>query len=134
MQTFLPYESFHQSLTVLDKKRLGKQRVEAYQILRAIHDSSYGWQSHPAVRMWRNYPSALIEYYNASLDVFEAHGGHNIKLSPMDVNKSAIIYPPWLGNAQFHASHRSNLLRKDYNHYSKYGWTEALDLPYVWPL
>ena len=41
--------------------------------------------------------------------------------------------PTWLGNEAFHASHRSNLLRKDAVHYSQFGWSEPADLPYVWP-
>lgn len=36
MQTFLPYEDFNQSTAVLDRQRLGKQRVEALQLLKAI--------------------------------------------------------------------------------------------------
>ena len=36
MQTFLPYSDFRDSFSVLDNKRLGKQRVEAYQIISAI--------------------------------------------------------------------------------------------------
>jgi len=35
MQTFLPYPDFLQSLQSLDNKRLGKQRVETFQILNA---------------------------------------------------------------------------------------------------
>ncbi|MBN2093777.1 MAG: cytoplasmic protein [Candidatus Zambryskibacteria bacterium] len=34
MQTFLPYSSFSRSAKTLDNRRLGKQRVEAYQILK----------------------------------------------------------------------------------------------------
>jgi hypothetical protein len=65
MQTFLPYSSFERSAEVLDYRRLGKQRVEAYQILCALSDSKYGWQNHPAIRMWRGYDAALIAYYSA---------------------------------------------------------------------
>ena len=36
MQTFLPYESFAESAKVLDWRRLGKQRVEGMQIIKAI--------------------------------------------------------------------------------------------------
>ena len=36
MQTFLPYEDFTKTAQCLDYKRLGKQRVEAYQILRIL--------------------------------------------------------------------------------------------------
>jgi hypothetical protein len=38
-----------------------------------------------------------------------------------------------LGDEAFHASHRSNLLRKDRDYYGAFGWTEPDDLPYVWP-
>jgi Pyrimidine dimer DNA glycosylase len=36
MQTFLPYSDITESLRVLDDKRLGKQRVETFQIINAI--------------------------------------------------------------------------------------------------
>jgi len=35
MQTFLPYADFARCAEVLDPRRLGKQRVEALQIMRA---------------------------------------------------------------------------------------------------
>ena len=35
MQTFLPYENFAASAAVLDNKRLGKQRVETLQVIKA---------------------------------------------------------------------------------------------------
>jgi hypothetical protein len=44
-----------------------------------------------------------------------------------------VVYPFWLGNEKFHASHRSNLLRKDFKFYSQYGWQEENNLPYIWP-
>lgn len=62
MQTFLPYADFKQSAEVLDKQRLGKQRVEAYQILRALLGITNGWIHHPATKMWRGYERALAEY------------------------------------------------------------------------
>ena len=36
MQTFLPYKSFKKSAETLDYQRLGKQRVEAMQIINVI--------------------------------------------------------------------------------------------------
>ena len=36
MQTFLPYASFEESAKVLDRQRLGKQRVECLQIFNAL--------------------------------------------------------------------------------------------------
>ena len=43
MQTFLPFPDFHESAACLDMRRLGKQRVEAMQILRTITGLSSGW-------------------------------------------------------------------------------------------
>ena len=40
----------------------------------------------------------------------------------------------WLGNDIFHASHRSNLLRKMPEYYSEFGWKEPDNLPYYWPV
>lgn len=60
MQTFLPYSSFSKSASVLDNKRLGKQRVECLQILKALSDPAYGWQNHPAVKMWKGYTDRLV--------------------------------------------------------------------------
>lgn len=62
VQTFLPYASFRRSARVLDSRRLGKQRVETLQVLRALEIEDYGWKSHPVVRMWRGYTEALVTY------------------------------------------------------------------------
>ena len=40
MQTFLPYSNYPASARVLDNKRLGKQRVEVLQILKALAGES----------------------------------------------------------------------------------------------
>ena len=42
--------------------------------------------------------------------------------------------PWWVGDLDIHASHRSNLLRKDRDFYGKYGWNEPDNLDYVWPV
>ena len=62
VQTFLPYSDFAASAGALDRRRLGKQRVEALQILRALTRERYGWKHHPAVRMWAGYEEALACY------------------------------------------------------------------------
>src|SRR5215213_84794 len=62
MQTFLPYPDFVASAEALDDRRLGKQRVEAMQVIRALTRPVYGWQHHPAVRMWRGHEEALGAY------------------------------------------------------------------------
>lgn len=135
MQTFLPHANFAASARVLDNKRLGKQRVEAKQIMLALSNPRYGWQSHPAVNMWRGHSGALAFYGFTICTEWRARGFKDTLLpffAEQLGNKDAD--PSWLGNAAFHASHRSNLLRKDPAHYGLYRWPEGPDLPYVWPV
>ncbi|WP_370947972.1 MSMEG_6728 family protein [Amycolatopsis sp. cg5] len=68
MQTFLPYPGFRETAAVLDQRRLGKQRVEAIQVLRALTVPGYGWRHHPAAAMWAGYEEALVRY---GLDICE---------------------------------------------------------------
>lgn len=136
MQTFLPYDSFVESARVLDNKRLGKQRVETLQILKAIANPAYGWQHHPAVSMWRGYHNALVVYGLAMCGEWQRRGFKDTTEDAINgfLTGKQVRYPPWIGNAEFHASHRSNLLRKDPVHYGQFGWTEPDNLPYVWPV
>src|SRR3954467_7485357 len=69
MQSFLPYADFARTAAVLDPRRLGKQRVEAIQILRGLTVANYGWRHHPAVKMWAGYEEALARY---GLDICSA--------------------------------------------------------------
>ena len=131
VQTFLPYSSFEASALALDPKRLGKQRVEADQILRALEDPDYGWQNHPAVVMWRGYVPALRVYRNVMIREWIARGYHNTM--PILRTGGNPRLPLWIGWADFHASHRSNLLRKDPEFYGQHGWEEPPDIPYLWP-
>lgn len=138
MQTFLPYESFALSAACLDRQRLGKQRVEVLQLVRALTgDGSSGWLKHPACRMWGGHVAALCRYGIAVCEEWDRRGYvDNIKVQLVAIEEGCeppYGDPRWLGRADFHASHRSNLLRKDPVWYGRYGWTESPDLPYVWP-
>jgi hypothetical protein len=153
MQTFLPYPDFAATAKALDWRRLGKQRVEARQIIEVLKGVTKGWVNHPAVKMWRGHEGALCLYLKAAIDEWVGRGYVNEKqlvsiegdlatvtLSPSVFSPTWATFtfrgfelPPWLGNEAFHASHRSNLLRKAPDFYSKYGWPEPNDLPYVWP-
>ena len=131
MQTFLPYPDFQKSLEVLDYRRLGKQRVEAKQILNVLLDrtTTKGWRNHPITKMWSGYEPALQLYHNMCIEEW-IRQGYNNTMSKYEIDK--VIYPDWLGNEDFHSSHRSNLLRKDYNYYSQFGWKEDSKNPYSW--
>jgi hypothetical protein len=133
MQTFLPYPNFKKSMKVLDNKRLGKQRVEAFQILNILlnRTKTRGWRNHPAVKMWKKTPNALKSYYNICLNEWISRGFKN----NMNFEKirGKIALPSWIGRKDFHDSHKSNLLRKEKEHYSFYGWKVSSELPYIWP-
>ena len=138
MQTFLPYPDYIESAQVLDRARLGKQRVEAFQILRAMDDQSTrpGWVNHPATRMWRGHAPSLCRYGAAMCREWIARGYRDSLLPRFEEYLTAFgdgPDPAWLGDPGFHASHRSNLLRKLPAHYLRFDWYETPNLPYVWP-
>ncbi|HYI32151.1 MAG TPA: MSMEG_6728 family protein [Glaciibacter sp.] len=141
MQTFLPYPSFVESARVLDRARLGKQRVEALQVLRAVTIPTYGWRNHPVAKMWRGYIPALTKYALEVTDVWIEQGhadtvrpqvllfAPEVDLLPQD----ALELPPWIHNEAFHLSHQSNLVRKDPEFYGPIFPGVPPDLPYLWP-
>lgn len=140
MNTFLPYPSFVESARCLDYRRLGKQRVEAKQILEAIEKGpGAGWYNHPCTQQWIGHTRWLLSYAKDICQEWINRGYKDNLLQwfrdfdYMSMPDTDIMLPSWLGNEKFHASHRSNLLRKDPEFYGKYGWIEPNDLPYYWP-
>lgn len=138
MQTFMPVNGFVNSAQVLDYRRLGKQRVEALQILRTLLGESKGWANHPAVKMWKGHEGSLIFYGYVMCQEWKRRGYKDTCeqkfLSYRNHRTAKNICPPkWCGNEEFHASHRSNLLRKDPVWYGQFGWKEPDNLPYYWP-
>ena len=138
MNTFLPYPDFQLSARCLDYRRLGKQRVEAWQIYLALTKIEYGWKNHPIVKMWKGYEQALL-LYGLEVCLEWRKRGYKDTLATKFCEELRIghlrerpIMPKWLGRKDFHSAMRSNLLRKDKAYYSQYGWTEPNDLPYIW--
>lgn len=151
MQTFLPYADFTKSAKALDNKRLGKQRGECKQILRALGVQIgpdplsihyYGWRNHPAVKMWRGSEIELLWYGMVVCDEWVRRGyNDNVKqqfweayrkCTPEQIAQTPA--PSWLGSEKFHLSHKSNLIRKLPEHYGPM-WPDVPDnLPYVWPV
>jgi hypothetical protein len=132
MQTFLPYSDFKQTAKILDMKRLGKQRVEAYQILKVLRGETNGWRNHPAVLMWRDYEPALAQYGRIVCVEWRGRGYQDTLLDKFP--ESDVVYPPWLGDTEFHRSHQANLVRKLPEHYRKYFPSVDETLPYIWPI
>jgi hypothetical protein len=143
VQTFLPYPDLRASCVVLDDRRLGKQRVETFQILRALTWPQYAWKNHPAVRMWRGFVPALVLYGVESCREWTRRGYADTVAPQLlawssGVEPVAPELPPWFGLEPLHLSHRSALLRKDPQWYgplfASLGEADLPDdLPYLWP-
>lgn len=148
MQTFLPYKDFDKSAKALDNKRLNKQILEGYQILKVLNnpDPRAAWRNHPAVKMWRGHEQALFEYIMAMVKQADLRG---IKT---DKNKDNIYslrlatikqwgngYPEWYRNGieRITESHRANLYRKDPEYYMDFVHDRANPCcdtcQYYWP-
>ena len=135
MQTFVPEATAELVAVTLDRRRLGKQRVEAYQILRALTGGSHGWSNHPATVMWRGHEAGLAHY---GVTMCRAWVGLGYKDTCLD-KIAAIVTPDpddlpwWWGNELVVESHRSNLVRKDPEHYSRLWPAVTPGMPYMWP-
>lgn len=146
MQTFVPYPDFEASARCLDRQRLGKQRVETLQLIRANLGITKGWKTHPAALMWSDNMNGLIAYGIAVCDEWIARGYKDTcRDKILEYGDADILDTPyWWGDDIIHSSHRSNLLRKAnetdekrrqelIDWYSQWGWTDDPSNPYVWP-
>jgi hypothetical protein len=141
VQTFLPYADFADSAQSLDSPRLGKQRVETLQILRALTFPSYGWAHHPAKVMWEGYVPALVSYGLAMVDEWTSRGAADstrpqiAEFAPAALTTpiAHLPLPSWLGDERLHRSHQSNLIRKFGKFYAPRFPGVPGDLDYYWP-
>lgn len=150
MQTFLPYADFERSARALDLKRLGKQRVEVIQIVRALTVPAYAWKTHPAVLMWHGYEEALGRYGLVMCDVWVERGFGDtcaatiaddlttfgiFPIRTEDALRAADAMPPWVVDGDpVLESHRSALVRKDPETYGPMFPEVDPGVPYVWPV
>lgn len=131
MNTFLPYADFDRSVQCLDRQRLGKQRVEVLQLVKAILGETSGWRTHPCTVMWQNHIDALIQYGLCACEEWTSRGYSDSVRKQLAVRQTRPFkLPLWLGSRRLHASHRGNLRRKDPNFYT---WTDPMRDGYFWP-
>lgn len=130
VNTFVPFPCVLQCAKSLDYRRLGKQRVEAYQLWRALTGKTVGWTNHPATKAWEGYTCALALYTNIMIKEWINRGYKNtMQFLPHCSNPR---FPWWWGWEPVHASHRASLVRKNPSYYS---WEtgEYANWGYVWP-
>lgn len=133
MQTFLPYSDFEKTMSILDYRRLGKQRVEANIVLNILTGNykSKSWVRHPIIVMWRGFEEALALYIDTAIKEW-VRRGYNNTMKFRSSNPDPQM-PSWMGSPAFHRSHQSNLVRKYPEHYRIWFPEVPNDLPYIWP-
>lgn len=154
MQTFLPYKDFNDSAKSLDSRRLNKQILESYQILKVLSHLSEtgGWRNHPAVKMWQGSESVLFMYTMAMIREADRRGIKTDKnRSNINLIRSVSMQywgssmPEWYTNKEklrrVTTTHKANLYRKDPEFYHSFA-TSSLDIynepccescNYYWP-
>lgn len=130
VNTFIPSSCLRECAKLLDYRRLGKQRVEAYQIWRAITGQTKGWRNHPAALAWQGHQCALAMYTNVMIDEWVSRGYKNtMKKLPHCKNPR---FPWWWGWQPVIKSHQASLNRKMPDFY-KFDVGDYANYGYVWP-
>jgi hypothetical protein len=140
VQTFLPCKGPILCANILDDKRLGKQRVEAIQILYTLLGFTDGWLHHPAVKMWKGYePFLCYSYLRAMLNDWTMRGFDNtrcnehFKILCELIPDSNIVQPWWLIDLLC-LTHRSKLIQKRPDIYRPIFPNTPDNLEYWWPV
>lgn len=149
MQTFLISPVYYETAKILDFRRLGKQRVETFQILqiliakREYPNKKIAWENHPIVHAWRGHEYQLCKYGIEICKEWIRRGYKDTMLPRFELKLTQLLChcfgkvnlkkPKWFKNKKFFSSHRAALLFKDFNYYKQFNWKEKPKLNYVWP-
>lgn len=141
VNTFIISEYLPDTFTILDNKRLGKQRLEAKQIINILEKIDngedvlkIGFASHPATKMWIGYTDALKIYYNLCVTAWINRGFKNTM--PLYQINHNVNYPKFLSFLPLINSHKAALIRKDpifYKHLKTEDIEPYMKLGYLWP-
>jgi hypothetical protein len=154
MQTFLPYGDYEATAQTLDNKRLNKQILEGYQILKVLSGASEtgAWRNHPAVLMWKGTEHELKAYLDHM--IYEANWrGIKTDKNEFNINQLTKQYgkqwgteqPFWMQDLEtlrrVNATHQTSLFNKDSiayagfnkSHNSPYNITCCDKCNYYWP-
>ena len=144
----------------LDRLRLNKQALEAWQIMMTNLNLdrfgerriAKGWRNHPAAKMWYGHEYALLEYIKAMTDEWRRRGYKTsiYHRASATIDRAEELgmrmserFPEWMTDPvmlnDFTSSHRTALLVKNYDWYSQFDWPEDRGYPpegytYIWPV
>jgi hypothetical protein len=151
MQTFITFRTFAKTAASLDMMRLGKQRVEALQILKALRSEGPTVGNPHAYEMWRGYEECLVYYglivthewrivrgfKDDTWGQFAEYAADYGMLRTPDMVKEQspveVVYPPWMGEDWILRSHRSRLIEKMAHHYGEQFGATPENMQYLWP-
>lgn len=133
MITFLISSNFSKTAKALDKRRLNKQRIETYQLIRVLKGKSKGWENHPATKQWVGYIYALKAYHNAMMEECEKRGIKKPEKIPIYKLPEDIEYPWFVFCKRYHNTHKASLMRKDSEYYDFDIDDEYHENGYIWP-
>jgi len=139
MITFITDRDPNVTAKLLDSKRLGKQRIEALQILNSLVGISKP-SNHPAFKMWKGYEGYLLyAYIPAIMNEWKRRGYSNTlcdirveelkKIVPMP---EKLEQPEWFGEKVF-ITHKSRLIQKNREYYKHLFPDVPENLAYYWP-
>lgn len=122
---------------VLDDRRLGKQRLEARQLLDTLKGNSEAYANHPCTKMWRGHEWWLAEY-GVAMCMEWIKRGFRDEMLPEFLSfvrtREQTRRPAFLDNELLHSSMRANLVRKDPMRYKGFlGFKEEPADGYAWP-
>jgi hypothetical protein len=132
--TFVTSSDPKETAKILDSRRLGKQRVEASQIIKALLENGKGWKNHPATKAWVGHIDALKDYCNVMILEWVSRGKNNTMKLYDDFPENP-TYPPWYSNERIQLSHQARLIQKDPVFYKKVFNPPDIYLHrgYIWP-
>lgn len=117
---------------LLDDQRLGKQRVEAMQILHILQGKQKGFSKHPIVKSWQGYEDGLKYYINCCIYEWVQRGMQN-NMKVYDI-PDQIVVPWWVFWRPLIMSHRMMMTRKDKRYVGKFKVDDGYaDYGYIWP-
>lgn len=160
MQTFLPFADPAASAEALDDRRLNKQRSDIIQLLKKLDPTAdFGdepafpedpaekieepkvgrKEEHPLVKMWRGNEGYLIANYATAVIIEWMSRGNpdnllqKIRAYMERFPEESFQAPEWLGDEEFHQSHKAYLSRLAPLHYNP-KWPDVKDdMPLIWP-
>lgn len=144
MQTFLASSDYEYAAQILDNKRLNKQILEGYQILKILSGASESgaWRNHPAVLMWKGSETELMSYIDNMVYEAEFRGiktVNNVKnlteLKQKYGTQWGRVVPKWMKDPdtilRVVTTHKASLFNKDPIYYASF--KSALSSPYNTP-